>query len=132
LLERVLPIFIKTKLREQVMTKKLFATIALSTVLLSPVAFATDNHKATTSEESAAKNLATDTAITTAVKAKLATEDSLKTLVNVKVETTNMHVHLSGTVPNQEAHSLAVKIAKEVENVHSVEASNLVVQPNHK
>ena len=61
-----------------------------------------------------------DSAITTKVKAKLATKH-LSTLTRIKVDTDeNGVVWLSGRAPTQDASDLAAMIAKNTEGVNSV------------
>jgi hyperosmotically inducible periplasmic protein len=70
-----------------------------------------------------------DSAITAAVKTKLAA-NRLGTLTSLKVDTDqNGTVWLSGTAPTQEAADRAVEIARTTEGVTQVK-SDIVVAPN--
>jgi hyperosmotically inducible protein len=61
-----------------------------------------------------------DSAITTAVKSKLAAERA-GTLTKVDVETENGTVHLTGTVPDTAAKQRAAQLARQVNGVVAVE-----------
>lgn len=71
------------------------------------------------SKESSMKGYAGDTATTSEVKAKLLADDIVPSR-NVKVETTDGVVQLSGTVKSQAQSDRAESIAKAVEGVKSV------------
>jgi len=69
-----------------------------------------------------------DTAITTAVKAQLATDGALKTMTQISVKTVENTVYLTGVAPTLQAKNRAEEIARQVEGVHTV-VNNLTVQP---
>ncbi|VFS70956.1 Osmotically-inducible protein Y precursor [Kluyvera cryocrescens] len=71
------------------------------------------------SKESSMKGYAGDTATTSEVKAKLLADDIVPSR-NVKVETTDGIVQLSGTVKSQAQSDRAESIAKAVDGVKSV------------
>jgi osmotically-inducible protein OsmY len=73
--------------------------------------------------------VATDTYITTRVKSKFIDESVLKGS-DIKVETNNHVVTLTGTVPTEAARARAIEQAKEVEGVHQV-VDRLTVGPRH-
>jgi hyperosmotically inducible protein len=66
----------------------------------------------------------TDTAITAKVKARYLGDDRLKNS-DIKVNTTNGVVSLSGSVANSDSKSAAVELAKGVDGVKSVDAMEL-------
>jgi osmotically-inducible protein OsmY len=66
--------------------------------------------------------------ITTKVKTKLATEGGMNLANQVKVETMDDVVQLSGFVPSEKDRSTAEQIAWSVEGVRAVR-NNIVVQP---
>ena len=68
-----------------------------------------------------------DAAITTRVKAKLASDVSLSSVTNVNVNTTNGVVTLAGQVENEDIRRRAEQIAGGVEGVVSV-TNNLQVE----
>lgn len=68
-----------------------------------------------------------DATITTAVKAKLASEVEVETLTNVDVDTMNGVVTLQGEVESQAAKSQAEEVARTVEGVLRVN-NNIVVK----
>jgi hyperosmotically inducible periplasmic protein len=75
------------------------------------------------STEDAAKSGATalsDTAITTGVKARLATDKDLKTM-DIQVETHEGLVTLRGTAPSMSAQSRAKELAASVDGAHAVD-----------
>lgn len=78
------------------------------------------------SKESSIKGYAGDTATTSEVKAKLLADDIVPSR-NVKVETTDGVVQLSGTVESQAQSERAESVAKAVEGVKSVK-NDLKVQ----
>jgi osmotically-inducible protein OsmY len=61
-----------------------------------------------------------DATISTSVKAKLAKDESAKTLTSIDVDTVNGTVYLSGTVPNQAAKEQAGRLAREVDGTQRV------------
>lgn len=69
-----------------------------------------------------AKDAIADTAITTKVKTELMAEPALKSL-DVKVETNNGTVMLSGFVPSQAEVDKAVDVARNVKGVNKVQSS---------
>ena len=71
------------------------------------------------SKETSVKGYAGDTAITSEVKAKLLADDIVPSR-NVKVETTDGVVQLSGTVESQAQSDRAESIAKAIDGVKSV------------
>ncbi|WP_130831742.1 molecular chaperone OsmY [[Erwinia] mediterraneensis] len=70
-------------------------------------------------QKQSAKDYADDAATTSKIKAKFLTDDIVPSR-NVKVETTNGVVQLSGTVENQAQSERAESIAKSIEGVKSV------------
>jgi osmotically-inducible protein OsmY len=68
-----------------------------------------------------------DAAVTTRVKAKLATDLNLASTTNIDVNTTNGVVTLAGQVEDEQARHRAVDIARSVEGVVSVN-DNLQVE----
>ncbi|MCC4587942.1 BON domain-containing protein [Xanthomonas melonis] len=72
------------------------------------------------------KKPVTDTWITTKVKADLLATDNVSG-TDVKVETKNGIVMLTGTVATQAEHDKAVAVAKGIEGVKSVKATGLKV-----
>ncbi|HDG1694095.1 TPA: molecular chaperone OsmY [Kluyvera ascorbata] len=83
------------------------------------VASVSDKLHVRDSKESSLKGYAGDTATTSEVKAKLLADDIVPSR-NVKVETTDGVVQLSGTVKSQAQSDRAESIAKAVEGVKSV------------
>ncbi len=78
---------------------------------------------ATTTAAQNAAAAVTDTAITTGVKAKLATDSELKTL-DISVSTVAGHVRIQGTAPNEPSKVRAKQLASEVQGV--VDVDNLL------
>lgn len=74
------------------------------------------------------KENAVDAKITTSVKSHLATNDKLKTLIQISVRTDNKVVYLTGKVPTQQEKDLAGEVARKVEHVQKVE-NNIEVRP---
>ena len=74
---------------------------------------------ATMTGRTAGRNI-DDATITTSVKAKLAKNESAKTLTSVDVDTVNGTVYLSGTVPDQAAKEQAGRLAREVDGAQRV------------
>lgn len=74
---------------------------------------------AATEEHSTARNVISDTAITAAIKSKFAADNELNAL-DIKVETTNGKVTLSGKVNNSEAAERAISIARNTDGVSKV------------
>jgi hyperosmotically inducible protein len=72
-------------------------------------------------ESSTVKNLVPDSVITTEIKGKYIADAEIKAL-DIKVETINGKVTLSGKVPSQDIHDRAVSIAKSINGVHTVES----------
>ena len=89
--------------------------------LLAPVAaYSEDSDHG--SEPSKAMTFAKDSAITTKIKAKMASEDP-KSLINVRVETdANGAVLLSGQVRSERDADRAILLARETEGVTSVKS----------
>ncbi|KGK56416.1 hyperosmotically inducible protein [Xanthomonas arboricola] len=85
---------------------------------------ATKDHAADNINES--KKPVTDTWITTKVKADLLATDNVSG-TDVKVETKNGIVTLTGTVATQAEHDKAVAVAKGIEGVKSVKSTGLKV-----
>ncbi len=73
------------------------------------------------------ENMMQDTAITTAIKAKLAT-DEVVSASDVKVETNNGVVVLTGDVKSKLAAAAAIDIASSVQNVIDIDASGLLIK----
>ena len=61
-----------------------------------------------------------DASISTSVKAKLAKDESARTLTSVDVDTVNGTVYLSGVVPNQAAKEKAGNLARQVDGAERV------------
>jgi osmotically-inducible protein OsmY len=74
------------------------------------------------------KDNALDAKITASVKTHLATNDRLKTLTKISVETENKTVTLTGAVPTQQEKDLAEQITSKVEHVQKV-VNKLEVKP---
>jgi hyperosmotically inducible protein len=110
----------------------LAASLALGMVLGTSSAMAKDPPKAT--DHSAMTHAdthdsaepVTDTWITTKVKSDLLTSKNVPG-TEVKVETVNGVVSLSGTVATKAEHDKAVTTAKGIKGVKSVDASGLMV-----
>jgi hyperosmotically inducible protein len=68
----------------------------------------------------------TDAGVTTAVKAKLAADDTVKAY-QIDVDTANKVVTLTGTVESEAAKAQAARLARETEGVTNV-VDNIVVQ----
>lgn len=100
-------------------TKK-FAMLLTSCILMlgsGAVAFA----------DSAPSNLASDSVITTKIKAKMLADKEISSL-NIGVETNNGVVTLSGTVPTDNQASAVIETAAATDGVKNVETTHLVVQ----
>ena len=69
-----------------------------------------------------------DTAITTAVKAHLATDGPLKTMTQISVKTVENTVYLTGVAATPHDKNRAEEIARHVEGVQSV-VNTITVQP---
>ena len=69
-----------------------------------------------------------DTAITTSVKAHLATDGPLKTMTQISVKTVENTVYLTGVAATLQAKNRAEEIARQVDGVQRVE-NNITVQP---
>ena len=69
-----------------------------------------------------AKDAVADSVITTKIKTEMMAEPSLKSL-DVKVETNNGKVSLSGFVPSQAEADKAVNVARQVKGVNDVQSS---------
>lgn len=109
--------------------KLLTATIGLGMLLAAPLAMANDpvkkghEHTATTKDSD---KPATDTWITTKVKSDLLLSKSTPGR-EIKVETVNGVVTLSGTVATKQEHDDAIAKTKLIDGVTSVNASGLKV-----
>jgi hyperosmotically inducible protein len=66
--------------------------------------------------------------LTTKVKAALADDDRVSSM-DVTVESTGSSVKLSGTVPNDTARQAAIERTRQVKGVDSIDANDLVVEP---
>ncbi len=73
------------------------------------------------------ENVMSDTVITTKIKAAMAT-DKIVSASDVKVETTNGIVKLSGDVKSKAEADAAINIASTTEGVVDIDASHLLVQ----
>jgi hyperosmotically inducible periplasmic protein len=69
-----------------------------------------------------------DTAITTSVKAHLATEGPLKTMTQISVKTVENIVYLTGVAPTMQAKNRAEEIARQVDGVQTV-VNSITIQP---
>lgn len=69
-----------------------------------------------------------DSAITTSVKAHLATDGPLKTMTQISVKTIENTVYLTGVAATLQAKNRAEEIVRQVEGVHTV-VNNITVQP---
>ena len=96
-----------------------FAAVPVSQVL------AQDSTQAS-SDNQTVPGKANDGWITTKVKSKLAAAKNLKS-TDISVETKEGTVTLTGTVSSKNAKNHAVKVAKSVKGVKSVDASGLTV-----
>lgn len=106
------------------------ATLVILAVMSSPLACYADAIDTATSNMNAVghdvASSAADTAITTQVKAALAAEPGISSL-KIHVKTVNKVVHLQGDVMNDEQMHKVVDIAKKVNDVKSVDSSELKV-----
>ncbi|MDV3467523.1 BON domain-containing protein [Stenotrophomonas sp. C3(2023)] len=109
----------------------------LGLLLAAPLALANDpprtdrqhdGHAMTHADRHDSNEPVTDTWITTKVKADLLTSSNVPG-TEVKVETVNGVVSLSGTVANQAEHDKAVTTARGIKGVQRVDASALRVAP---
>jgi len=110
----------------------LAASLALGMVLATSSAMAKDPPKTTDKAAMTHADMhdsdepVTDTWITTKVKSELLTSKNVPG-TEVKVETVNGVVSLSGTVATKAEHDKAVTKAKAIKGVKSVDASGLTV-----
>jgi hyperosmotically inducible periplasmic protein len=110
------------------MTNKHIVACVLAGSLLGP-ALVMAAEATTDSDTSHPTQYVKDSAITTAVKTKLAAQDHMSSLTKLKVDTDqNGVVWLSGTTDTQEAADKAVDIARNTSGVIEVK-SNIVVAP---
>jgi len=117
-------------------TKLLTATIGLGMLLAAPLAMAndpakqdarkTDHSKMTHADRHDSNEPVTDSWITTKVKSDLLVSDSTPG-TDIKVETVNGVVSLSGSVATQAEHDQAVAKSKAIKGVTRVDASALKV-----
>lgn len=97
---------------------KKISTLLLTLIFCSSISLAA---------ESTAGNFASDSAVTTAVKAKMLADKTVSSL-DISVETNNGVVKLSGTVPTDKEASAAISTAASTRGVKNVDASELAVQ----
>lgn len=97
-------------------------SIAKNTKGVTKVTYKWDHVWHAPDKHSTAGNLLSDTAITTAVKTNLARDDSASAL-DIKVETINKKVILSGKVSSISAANHVIQIAKDTEGVRSVKSN---------
>ena len=96
------------------------ACFALAALLAPIAAYSEDSDR--DSDRSHPMNYAKDSAITTKIKAKLASEDP-KSLINVRVDTdANGAVVLSGQVHSERDADRAIMLARQTEGVTSVKS----------
>jgi len=101
------------------MIAKWTTALFLAGTLLAPAAgYAADTTAAPTATEKAREAIG-DAAITTKVKAKFATDRDVSAM-NIKVDTDNGVVKLSGNAKSQDEANKAAEIAKSTEGVMSV------------
>lgn len=109
--------------------KLLTATIGLGMLLAAPLAMANDPAKKGHEQHSAKQDSdkpVTDTWITTKVKSDLLVSESTPGR-DIKVETVNGVVTLSGTVATKQEHDDAIAKTKMIKGVTSVNSSGLKV-----
>ena len=99
-------------------------TVALITTS-AMLASAGDNSSHETKAENV-KEVISDSAITTAIKAKFAADSTISAFA-VSVKTNHGIVYLSGHVENQAAYDLAIELAKNTKGVNKVVADKLEV-----
>lgn len=106
--------------------RKLITIMTLGAgMVLTPLAFAHDNTNQSVGEK--VGDFASDTAITTKVKAAFVKEKDLSAL-DISVETTRGVTTLSGKVDSQAEVDLAERVARSVDGVHDVH-NKLSVEP---
>lgn len=112
--------------------------LALSTALIlslstAVTATAANNNHTHTNKSSKAKNLISDSAITAAIKGKYALDDQVNAL-DVKVETINGEVIITGKVADSSTAERAITLARETEGVKRVtfKASKIWHSPKEK
>ncbi|HYG07886.1 MAG TPA: BON domain-containing protein [Stenotrophomonas sp.] len=110
-------------MNKQLIRNALAASLVAASMLGAGAAFAADNKKNPPTESN---QPASDTWITTKVKSDLLATDNVPGS-DIKVETKNGVVWLSGLVKTQAEHDKAVATAKGIEGVKKVEAANLKV-----
>lgn len=98
--------------------------IALPLLIAAPVASATDSMPGSTTSQQ--QTVVDDTAITTAVKAKLLADPAVSGLA-VTVSTTNGVVILSGTIKTDTEATKIIEIAQSTPSVKDVNTDNLKV-----
>lgn len=109
----------------------LAASLALSMVLGTSTAMAkdppkTDHAAMTHADKHDSAEPVTDSWITTKVKTDLLTSKNVPG-TEVKVETVNGVVTLTGTVASQAEHDKAVRVTQQIKGVKRVDAANLKV-----
>jgi hyperosmotically inducible periplasmic protein len=106
--------------------KTIIAVLSVAAAIaLTPALASADDHD---SDRSHPVTFVKDSAITTKIKSKLATEH-LTSVGRIHVDTdANGNVYLSGTAHSQEAIDQAVSIAKSTEHVNSVQSTLTVRQ----
>ena len=112
------------------MIARLATALFAAGTLLAPAAGYAAGTPAAPSATERAKEAVGDAAITTKVKAKLA-KDSQVSAMNIKVDTDNGVVKLSGDAKSQEEADKAAEIAKNTEGVASV-TNDIRVNANAK
>lgn len=109
----------------------LFAGLIAAGLISTPAfAQAHKSQHATPAETKSAKPVA-DTWITTKVKGDLLATKDVSGL-DIKVETVNGIVKLSGKVDSQAQIDKASELAKKIDGVHAVDASALIVESSAK
>lgn len=104
-----------------------FAAIPFTQVL----AHGADARMQTSADNQTVPDKAADAWITTKVKAELAADEHVKAS-DIKVETNDSTVMLSGMVASNDEKMLAVRKAESVKGVKSVDASRLEVKDMHR
>lgn len=106
--------------------RKLITAATLGTgIVLAPAAFAANDGKQSVGES--VSEYASDTAITTKIKAAFVAEKELSAL-DISVETTDGVTTLAGKVANRAEADLAEKVARDVEGVKDVH-NKIMVEP---
>ena len=103
--------------------KNIYTFTAIAAVVMTFNSVQFSNAKAdlqtTTEESSTLKNVVPDSTITASIKTKYLTDDKIKVL-DVRVETVNGKVTLTGNVPDSDVKERAISIATNTSGVKEV------------